>query len=325
MKVLVTGGAGYIGSHVCKALARAGFEPVAYDNLSRGFAYAVKWGPLEQGELVDGDRLDAVFKAYAPVAVIHFAAFTYVGESVADPALYFRNNVVGTLSLLDAMRRNGVKPIVFSSTAAVYGEPEQVPITEDAPKQPVNPYGVSKLMVEQLLADYGRAYGMAWTALRYFNAAGADPDGEIGENHDPETHAIPLAIDAAIGRRENFGVFGDDYATPDGSAIRDYIHVADLAEAHVLALKYLLAGGESAAMNLGLGQGTSVFEICAAVERATGRTLPMRRVGRRAGDPPVLVASPERAMKTLNWTPRHLDIDEIVRHAAAWAQRSDRA
>jgi UDP-arabinose 4-epimerase len=325
MKVLVTGGAGYIGSHVCKALARAGFEPVAYDNLSRGFAYAVKWGPLEQGELADGDRLDAVFNTYAPIAVIHFAAFTYVGESVADPALYFRNNVVGTMSLLDAMRRAGVKPIVFSSTAAVYGEPREVPITESAPQDPVNPYGASKLMVERLLRDYGAAYGVAWTALRYFNAAGADPDGELGENHDPETHAIPLAIDAAIGRRESFSVFGDDYPTPDGSAIRDYIHVADLADAHVLALKYLLADGESDAMNLGVGRGVSVLEICAAVERATGRTLPMRRVARRAGDPPALVAAPERAMKALNWTPRYADIDEIVRHAAAWAQRPDRA
>lgn len=321
MKVLVTGGAGYIGSHACKALARAGFEPVAYDNLSRGFEYAVKWGPLERGDLADAARLDEVFAKHRPVAVIHFAAFTYVGESVSDPGLYFRNNVFGSMGLLDAMGRAGVKPIVFSSTCATYGEPQIVPITEDEPQKPINPYGASKLMVERMLADYGVAHGLSWMALRYFNAAGADPDGEIGENHDPETHAIPLAIDAALGRQPNFSVFGDDYPTPDGSAIRDYIHVTDLAEAHVLALKVLLNGGPSAALNLGVGRGVSVFEICAAVERATGRTLPLRRVARRAGDAPVLVAAPERAMKTLGWTPRLTDIDEIVRHATVWAQK----
>lgn len=321
MKVLVTGGAGYVGSHACKALAGAGFEPVVYDNLSRGFAHAVKWGPLEIGDLADAARLDKVLKQHQPVAIMHFAAFAYVGESVADPNLYYRNNVVGSISLLDAMSRAGIDKIVFSSTCATYGAPEHVPIGEDAPQRPINPYGMSKLMVERILADAGAAYGLHWIALRYFNAAGADPDGDIGENHDPETHALPLAIEAALGKRDAFEVMGDDYPTPDGSAVRDYVHVSDLADAHVAALRHLLGGGASAALNLGVGRGVSVLELCAAIERVTGRAVPVRRAPRRLGDPPVLVAALGSAERLLGWRARHDDIEEIVRHAAAWISR----
>jgi len=318
MKVLVTGGAGYIGSHACKALAQSGFEPIAYDNLAHGFAKAVKWGPLEQGDIRDGARLDAVLQRHRPIAIMHFASLIAVGESVADPSIYYDNNVVGSLSLLEAARRNGVDRFVFSSTAAVYGVPESSPIREDAPKAPINPYGVTKRAIEHALEDYGRAYGLGWAALRYFNAAGADPDGEIGENHQPETHAIPLAIQAALGQRETFSVFGEDYPTPDGTAVRDYIHVADLAEAHVAALRALIDGRSVGAMNLGVGRGLSVKEICAAVERATGRALPLVKGPRRPGDPPMLVADASRAQRELGWTPRLDDIDAIVGHAATW-------
>jgi UDP-glucose-4-epimerase GalE len=237
---------------------------------------------------------------------------------VADPSIYYDNNVVGSLSLLEAARRNGVDRFVFSSTAAVYGVPESSPIREDAPKAPINPYGVTKRAIEHALEDYGRAYGLGWAALRYFNAAGADPDGEIGENHQPETHAIPLAIQAALGQRETFSVFGEDYPTPDGTAVRDYIHVADLAEAHVAALRALIDGRSVGAMNLGVGRGLSVKEICAAVERATGRALPLVKGPRRPGDPPMLVADASRAQRELGWTPRLDDIDAIVGHAATW-------
>jgi UDP-arabinose 4-epimerase len=321
MKILVTGGAGYIGSHTCKALAKAGYEPIAYDNLSHGYSEAVKWGPLEIGDILDSARLDEVLIKRQPGAVIHFAGLIAVGESVADPGLYFRNNFVGSLTLLDAMRRAGIGSIVFSSTAAVYGAPAVVPIHEDAPKAPINPYGLSKLMVEQALETYDAAYGVRYAALRYFNAAGADPDGEVGENHEPETHAIPLALEAALGKRESFSLFGEDYPTPDGSAVRDYIHVADLADAHVLAVQRLIGGAPSMALNLGVGRGVSVLEICAAVERATGRSLPLKRAPRRAGDPPSLVAASSRAVHELGWAPKFPDVDAIVRHAAAWAMR----
>lgn len=321
MKILVTGGAGYIGSHACKALARAGFTPVAYDNLYRGFARAVKWGPLETGDLLDAARLDAVMDAHRPDAVMHFAALTYVGESVSDPAMYYRANVMGSIALLDAMRRHNVRRIVFSSTAAVYGEPPVSPIPESSPLAPINPYGQTKLGIERAIGDYAKAYGYQWAALRYFNAAGADPDGEIGENHDPETHLIPLAVQAALGQRGALSVFGDDYPTPDGSAVRDYIHVTDLAEAHVAALRRLLDDQSIGALNLGTGRGRSVLEICAAVERVTGRTLPLTRAPRRAGDPPVLVADASRARDALGWTARLDDIDAIVAHTAAWLSK----
>ena len=321
MRILVTGGAGYIGSHTCKALARAGHEPIVFDNLVYGHADAVQWGPLEQGDLLDAGRLDQLFATHRPDLVMHFAAYAYVGESVSDPAKYYRNNVTGSLSLLDAMVRNGVDKIIFSSTCATYGVPERLPIDESTPQNPINPYGFTKLAVERALADYGRAYAIKWAAMRYFNAAGSDPDGDLGEEHDPETHAIPLAIQAALGNGPTFRVFGTDYDTPDGSAVRDYIHVSDLAAAHAKAADYLAAGGESQAFNLSTGQGVSVLQLLQAVERATGRSVPADLVARREGDPPVLFARAERAERVLGWTPRFKDIDETVGTAAAWFMR----
>jgi UDP-arabinose 4-epimerase len=321
MRILVTGGAGYIGSHTCKALARAGHEPVVYDKLIHGNAGTVKWGPLEQGDILDEARLDAVMQQYRPDMVMHFAAFAYVGESVTDPSKYYRNNVVGSLSLLDAMVRNGVGRIIFSSTCATYGLPRDLPIGEDAPQNPINPYGFTKLAVERALADYGRAYGLTWAAMRYFNAAGCDPDGELGEEHDPETHAIPLAIQAALGTGPRFQVFGTDYETPDGTAIRDYIHVSDLASAHALGVDYLALGGESQAFNLSTGRGVSVLDIVRSAERATGRDVPVDFVGRRAGDPPVLYAVAEKANRLLGWSPAFVEIDDTVATAARWFMR----
>src|SRR4051812_50000829 len=293
--ILVTGGAGYVGSHACKALAAAGFRPVVYDSLSRGHRGAVKWGPLVEGDLHDRDRLVAAMRSHQVGAVLHFAAFAYVGESVLSPELYYRNNVVGTLSLLDAMREAGVATIVFSSTCAVYGIPETVPIRETTAKAPLNPYGDTKLAVERALHWYGGAHGFRYAALRYFNAAGADPDGEIGEEHDPETHLIPLVLRAALGHAGPLHIFGSDYPTRDGTAVRDYIHVADLAAAHVAALDYLKGGGDTAIVNLGTGSGHSVREVIAAVERIGGRAVPRFEAPRRPGDPPELVADPALA------------------------------
>ena len=318
MQILVSGGAGYIGSHTAKALAQAGFEPVVLDNLCHGHHSAVRWGSLVEIDLSDREALHKLFKGYRIAAVIHFAAFIAVGESLQAPAEYFRNNVVNTLNLLDAMREGGVGRIVFSSTAAVYGNPLQTPISEDHPTLPVNPYGESKLMVERLLGWYGKAYGLAWTALRYFNAAGADAEGEAGELHHPETHLIPLAIAAAHGDLPDLSVFGADYETADGTAVRDYIHVTDLAAAHVKALERLMRDGNSGAMNLGTGQGHSVREVISAVERAVGRPVPVRDCPRRDGDPPVLVANPSRARRELNWEPQHSTLDNIVQTAWAW-------
>lgn len=321
MRILVTGGAGYIGSHTCKALARAGHEPIVFDNLANGNADAVKWGPLERGDIQDAEQLEAVMRRHRPDLVMHFAAFAYVGESVNDPAKYYRNNVVGSLALLDAMRRNDVRQIIFSSTCATYGIPDRLPIGEDTPQNPINPYGFSKLAVERALVDYGHAYGLKWAAMRYFNAAGCDPDGDLGEEHDPETHAIPLAIMAALGTGPRFQIFGADYETPDGTAIRDYIHVSDLAAAHAMAADYLAGGGESQAFNLSTGNGVSVSDIVKSAERATGRTVPVDLVSRRAGDPPVLYAVAEKAGRLLGWRPTFLDIDDTVATAARWFMR----
>ena len=314
--VLVTGGAGFVGSHACKALARAGYRPVVYDNLSNGVAEAVKWGPLEIGDLHDAARLAAVVDRHKPLGVLHFAAFIEAGESVGAPARFYRNNVAGTLALLGVMRAAAIDKIVFSSTAAVYGEPEVTPIPETHPLRPVNPYGRGKLMVEEILRDVSAADGLGYCALRYFNAAGADPDGELGENHDPETHLIPLVLQAAYGLRPEIAIYGTDYDTPDGTCIRDYVHVSDLAAAHVLALRRLLDGGENLVANLGTGRGYSVREVIDTVEEVTGRAIPVREAGRRPGDPAVLVAEAGQARRSLGWQPSYETLFEQVTHAA---------
>lgn len=318
--VLVAGGAGYIGSHACKALAVAGFVPVAYDNLVHGHDESVRWGPLIRADIADRARLDIVIAEFKPVAVMHFAAHTSVGESVSDPGKYYRNNVVGALTLFEAAVAAGIEAVVFSSTAAVYGVPEIVPIPESTPKQPINPYGRSKLMMEEILRDFDGAHGLRSVCLRYFNAAGADPAGEIGEDHEPETHLIPRALMAAAGRIPRLDLFGTDYDTPDGTAVRDYIHVTDLANAHVKALEHLRAGGASDAFNLGTGQGLSVREIIAATGRVTGLDVPVREGPRRAGDPPSLVADPSRARVTLGLDTSHSGLDSIVGTAWRWYQ-----
>ena len=322
--VLVTGGAGYVGSHACKALAAAGYRPVVLDDLSRGHAAAVQWGPLEVGSIADRACLDSVLERHRPGAVLHFAAFAYVGESMSEPLAYYRNNVGGTVTLLEAMRDHGVGRLVFSSTCATYGVPRELPIPESHPQEPINPYGRSKLMVERILADVDAAHGLRSIALRYFNAAGADPDGAIGEQHEPETHLVPLVLEAAAGRRECVTIHGTDYDTPDGTCLRDYIHVTDLAEAHVLALRALERGAASTAYNLGNGRGFSVREVIRAVERVTGCEVPVASGPRRAGDPAALVGSAERAMRELGWSPRHADLEQIVATAWAWMRRTDR-
>lgn len=301
MKVLVTGGAGYIGSHTCKELSRSGHEVVVYDNLSTGHRRFVKWGEFFHGDILDTAKLRKCLQKCTPDGIIHFAASAYVGESVEDPGKYFSNNVAGTLSILEAMREEGVPNIVVSGTCAVYGQPEVMPITEDCPPAPINPYGASKLFMERMLADFHTAHGLNWMSLRYFNAAGADPEGELWEDHDPETHLIPRVVMAAKGEIPEVLIFGDDYDTPDGTCIRDYVHVCDLARAHVLAMKNLIDGGESRAINLGTGKGTSVMEIVRAVQAATGKKVPYRIVPRRAGDPAVLVADASCARDVLCW------------------------
>lgn len=321
--ILVTGGAGYIGSHACKALAAQGFIPVTFDSLEHGHRSAVRWGPLVQGHLGDDAALCRTMRDHAVEAVIHFAAYAYVGESMQEPGRYFRNNVAGTLSLLEAMRSCDVEQIVFSSTCATYGLPSTVPIDESHAQQPVNPYGESKLFIERALHWYGAAHALRSVALRYFNAAGADADGEIGERHEPETHLIPSIIEAALGKRAAIDVFGTDYPTPDGTAIRDYIHVTDLADAHVRALRYLRGGGESACLNLGTGNGYSVREVIAAVSACAGRPIPIRECARRPGDPPVLVADSDLARRVLAWEPACSDLEEIVATAWRWHLQSD--
>lgn len=315
--VIVTGGAGYVGAHACAALAEAGFTPVTVDSLSNGHAAFVRFGPLERGDIRDRVFLDRVFATHRPAAVLHFAALIEVGQSVRDPAAFYDVNVRGALTLLEAMRAAGVGRIVFSSTCATYGLPQRLPLTEDHPQQPINPYGWTKLAVERAILDYGGAYGVTGALLRYFNAAGAHVALELGERHEPETHAIPLAIQAALGRRERFTIFGNDYETPDGTALRDYVHVRDLAAAHVLALRRLLEGGPTMALNLGAGAGVSVAQLVAAVERASGRTVPLTYGPRREGDSPALVADPGAAARLIGWRATR-GIDEIVADAWRW-------
>jgi UDP-glucose-4-epimerase GalE len=315
--VLVTGGAGYIGSHAAKALRRAGYRVVVFDNLIAGHRAAVRFGELVEGDTADTGAVRAALRRYEISAVMHFAAFLDVGESVREPAKYYRNNVVGSLSVLEAMAAESVRDFVFSSTCATYGEPMTTPIDESHPQSPINSYGASKLAVERALPHFETAHGTRWVALRYFNASGADPEGEIGEDHAPEIHIIPRAIEAATGGR-GLLVFGDDYATPDGTCLRDYIHVTDLADAHVRALEFISGGGRSGAFNLGTGTPHSVREVIQAVERVTGRRVPWTLAPRRPGDPAVLCAAPGKAQAELGWTPRFGSLETIVRTAWDW-------
>jgi UDP-arabinose 4-epimerase len=315
--VLVTGGAGYIGSHTAKALAVQGFTPVVYDNLANGHRWAVQWGPLVEGDIRDRAKLADTLRSYDISAVLHFAAFAYVGESMRCPERYFDNNVGGTLSVLDTMLEAGARHIVFSSSCATYGNPDRIPISEDTLQSPINPYGETKLMAERALRWYGAAHGITWTALRYFNAAGADADGELGEVHLPETHLIPLILQAAL-TGTPFEIYGADYPTRDGSCVRDYIHVSDLADAHVLALRYLLDGRESLALNLGTGHGHSVREIIETVRRVTGRDVPYRIAERRSGDPASLIADASRAERVLGWRAQRSGLESIVSSAWNW-------
>ncbi|EJL52293.1 UDP-glucose-4-epimerase, partial [Rhizobium sp. CF122] len=320
--ILVVGGAGYIGSHTCLDLANKGFQPVVFDNFSNGHREFVKWGPAEEGDIRDRARLDEVLAKHKPAAILHFAALIEVGESVKDPVAFYENNVIGTLTLLAAAQAAGVKAFVFSSTCATYGLPQSVPLDETHRQVPINPYGRTKYIVEQALADYDKYTGFRSVVLRYFNAAGADFEGRIGEWHQPETHAIPLAIDAALGRREGFKVFGTDYETRDGTCVRDYIHVLDLADAHVRAVEHLLRGGESIALNLGTGTGTTVKELLGAIERVSERPFPVEYVGRREGDSHTLVANNDKAREVLGWTPQY-DLSQIIRSAWNWHAKSN--
>jgi len=316
--ILIVGGAGYIGSHVNKELNKRGYETVVYDNLVYGHREAVKWGIFEYGDLNDTNRLEQVFCKYDIEAVFHFAAFAYVGESVENPSKYYNNNVAATLNLLDAMVRHNVKYFVFSSTCATYGQPDSMPIVEEMQQKPINPYGASKLMVERILDDYEVAYGFHSVCLRYFNAAGDDPDAEIGEMHSPETHIIPLVLDAAIGKRDSIKVFGTDYPTEDGTCIRDYIHVLDLADAHIRALDYMKKENVSNRLNLGTSNGTSVNEIIDAARKVTGRDFKVEYVERRAGDPAELIGSNIKAKNILGWEPQYSDIETIMKDAWKW-------
>ncbi len=319
-RILVTGGAGYVGSHVTKLLAAKGHESVVFDNLTRGHAELVRWGELILGDIRDAKALDTVFEKYEFDAVMHFAALAYVGESVVQPDIYYDVNICGTRSLLDAMIRAGVKKIVFSSTCAVYGEPDHIPIAEDSTLAPVNPYGFTKLACERMMDDYDQAFGLRSVRLRYFNAAGADINGEIGEWHEPETHLIPLVLDAASGRREKISIFGFDYPTLDGTAIRDYIHVEDLADAHVRALDCLLDGGKTIALNLGTGEGISVKRVIETATRITEKEISAHYTERRAGDPARLIANPRKAQRILGWKARSSSLTEIIQTAWAWHQ-----
>ncbi|MEA5577932.1 UDP-glucose 4-epimerase GalE [Anabaena sp. UHCC 0451] len=322
--ILVTGGAGYIGSHAVLALVQAGYQVKILDNLvygHRDLVEQVLQVELIQGDIEDRHLLDHLFQTHNIAAVMHFSAYAYVGESVNNPAKYYRNNVVATLTLLEAMLSASIRNFVFSSTCATYGVPQFIPITEDHPQNPINPYGATKLMVERILSDFDVAYGLKSVRFRYFNAAGADPSGLLGEDHDPETHLIPLVLQTALGNRKSISIFGTDYPTPDGTCIRDYIHVSDLATAHILGLEYLLQGGESEVFNLGNGNGFSVKEVIAAAEEVTGINIPVQECDRRPGDPPSLIGSSEKARKILNWQPQYPGIQDIVTHAWNWHQK----
>ena len=318
MKILIVGGAGYIGSHMVKLLATAGHEVVTLDNLSYGYRDAVKYGEFVQGDLGDDKILDSIFHDGSIDAVMHFAGFIQVGESMTKPSMYYQNNVSNTLILLDAMLRHQIKNFIFSSTAAIFGEPDYTPIDEKHNKQPINPYGHTKLMIEQVLDDYDEAYGLHSTCLRYFNAAGADPDGELGERHVPETHLIPLILQAASGRRDDIKVFGDDYATDDGTCVRDYIHINDLCDAHLLALELMIKNNKSARFNLGNGKGFSVKQVIDVAKKVSGKDFKVTMEPRRAGDPAVLVADANLATQTLNWQPKFAQLEDIVRTAWNW-------
>ena len=316
--ILVTGGAGFIGSHACKALAAAGYNPVTLDNLERGHEWAVKWGPLERGDITDPKFLQRVFETWRPEAVMHFAAYAYVGESNVEPLKYYATNVGGAVNLLEACVRFSCRHFVFSSSCATYGIPVHVPLTETDPQVPINPYGYTKLVVERMLRDTDAAHGVRFVALRYFNAAGSDPDGELGELHEPETHLIPLVLLAAMGRRSSIKIFGSDYSTADGTCIRDYVHVSDLADAHVAALRWLAAGNNSDAFNLGNGNGFSVAEVIKASENVTGKRLNTEVCPRRPGDPPVLISDSTKARTQLGWTPKFPSLDQQISHAWKW-------
>jgi UDP-glucose 4-epimerase len=322
--ILIVGGAGYIGAHINKQLNINGYETLVFDNLSYGHQDFVKWGTFEQGDLGNIEDIRKIFKNYPITAVMHFAAFTYVGESVENPGKYYKNNVCNTINLLDVMREFNVMKIVFSSTCATYGDPVEIPITETHPQNPISPYGRGKLMVENIMADYSHAYNLKYVSLRYFNAAGADPEFEIGELHDPETHLIPLILDAASGKRDNIKIFGTNYSTPDGTCVRDYIHVTDLADAHLKALQYLEKGGESDYFNLGNGNGFSVREVIEMARKVTGKNITAVEDDRRPGDPPVLVGSSNKIRKTLKWNPEYDDLSQIIRTAWMWHEKNNK-
>jgi len=318
MNILIAGGAGYIGSHMCKYLYQKGFTPIVLDNLIYGHREAVRWGPFYKGNIQDKNLLSRLFLKHEIEAVMHFAAFAYVGESVIDPEKYYENNVAATISLLEVMKENSIRDFIFSSSCATYGEPVNIPISEDHPQIPINPYGRTKLMVEQILDDYHTAYGISYVSLRYFNAAGADPDGEIGEDHNPETHLIPLVLQTALGQMDEISVFGDDYPTEDGTCIRDYIHVNDLAQAHLLALEGLLNNRVGGKYNLGNGDGNSVKQVIDVARKVTGRNIPSKIVERRAGDPAILIGSSEKAINELGWKPQLADLPTIIETAWRW-------
>ncbi len=320
-KLLVTGGAGYVGSHCCRAFAEAGWDVTVFDNLSTGWRDLVKWGPLIVGDLQDPAELNAAFEKVKPDAVAHFAGSALVAESVREPSIYYRNNTIATLNLLEAMRRHGAGYLIFSSTCAIFGQAQSDTIREDHPKNPINPYGMSKLMVEHMLRDFDAAHGIRSIPLRYFNAAGADRDARTGERHACETHVIPLAMKGAYDAGYEFTILGSDFDTPDGTAIRDYIHVEDLAEAHLRALTALEKGAASAAYNLGTGRGTSVAEVVSAIERATNRKIPRRYGPRRPGDPARLIALPDKARQELGWTATRSNVDNIIRSALRWHEK----